>query len=384
MGRTLGPFTDVSTARVDGAYEIYQGEDAEGREVEILTLGVTSSKDPSRRALLSDTVAWAHATRGPADAPILSADLSAEQPYVVTLRQTGFRGVERMMERMLAMGPPTGPLLAPTGTHTGQIPAVGYHTNPHGIPRVTSAPPSGSPVTPASPMTSYVTRAQRSRPPWLVPLVVVLALLILASGGFLIFIGMTDDKDAAAGSYGDSSSAPDQSASEPTPTSDLTSPQWRDDVNVTPLDNVTPLGQDEGSEITEPGWAFAFKVLNGMECEIDQTREAQCDGELGGDRVEVVVSVTDCPQDCPRGDREVLSQEWWDGQNASPQYLDSDTSVAVIDENGQQVISFSRFYSPSFNGENFSDVVQVTVRASGPQNNDAAMQLVNDVYTQTR
>ncbi|MGH8879509.1 MAG: hypothetical protein ACRD0P_19530, partial [Stackebrandtia sp.] len=174
MGRTLGPFTDVSTARVDGAYEIYRGEDEAGREVEILTLGSSSSRDPARRALLSDTVAWAHATRGPADASILSADLDSDQPYVVTLRQGGLRGVERMLERMLAMGPPAGPLAAGVATNSGQFPIVGQptghipvvtqHTDPHGIPRVVSTPPSGSPVAPASPMASYVTKAQSNRP----------------------------------------------------------------------------------------------------------------------------------------------------------------------------------------------------------------------------
>src|SRR5699024_9704277 len=111
-------------------------------------LGKTSAKDPARRALLSDTVSWAHATRGPADSPILVSDLHAEEPYVVTLQQSGYRGVERLMERMLAMGPSSGPLPTATGQNTGHIPIVGYHTNPHGIPTVPSAPPLGSPVAP--------------------------------------------------------------------------------------------------------------------------------------------------------------------------------------------------------------------------------------------
>src|SRR5690606_34634035 len=140
MSRTVGPYEDVATARVEGAYELCEGVDETGRPVQILTLGSTSSKDPARRGLLSDTVAWAYATAGPGrrrdavagapgpaapeDARILVADREAEQPYVVVLRDSRLRGADRIRDRLLSLGPATGPLpVGPAAAHRPQAPA---------------------------------------------------------------------------------------------------------------------------------------------------------------------------------------------------------------------------------------------------------------------
>lgn len=300
MGRTLGPFTDVSTARVDGAYEIYRGSDDDGREVEILTLGSSSSKDPARRALLSDTVAWAHATRGPADASILSADLDSEQPYVVTLRQDGMRGVERMLERMLAMGPSAGPLTGPrsnsgqfpiVGPPTGHIPVITGHTDPHGIPRVVSTPPSGSPVAPASPMASYVTKAQSSRPSWLIPVISGVLLLVLAAGGLFVVYGMSGDEsgDNAADSQ---QSQPDQG--EPP---EETKPTWDDDLTITQVLGTDSYPVGTGEVVALSGWPFAFKVGEGMTCEQREQLVARCTDAEDSDRT-VRIEVQECGTGC--------------------------------------------------------------------------------------
>jgi hypothetical protein len=392
MGRTLGPFTDVSTARVDGAYEIYEGEDDEGRDIEILTLGATSSKDPSRRALLSDTVAWAHATRGPADAPILSADLSSEQPYVVTLRQTGFRGVERMLERMLAMGPPSGPLPPVTGPLTGQIPAVGYHTNPHGIPAVTSAPPSGSPVAPASPMTSYVTRAKGSRPPWLVPMIVVLSLLIVSSGGFLIFSGMSEGSDTAghndtAGDEGedDRGDANEPGSTGPGEPSSTEEPQWHDEQSTVVGDEKFADG--EGDSITERGWPFAFKVLDDMSCDINGISGASCVSQDRGDKqIMLDISLHGCDESCSTLQRGELYDAWWfDQVDTQPVVLNDETSYAVIGDGGLNFCYLSHIFTPSYNAGDYPEFLQVTVEVSGPQSERAGMEkMINGIYGQAR
>lgn len=383
MGRTLGPFTDVSTARVDGAYEIYEGRDDEDRDVEILTLGATSSKDPARRALLSDTVAWAHATRGPADAPILSADLHAEEPYVVTLQQSGFRGVERLLERMLAMGPSTGPLTAPVGQHTGQLPVVGNHTDPHGIPRVTSAPPSGSPVVPASPMNSYSTRFKRSSPGWLVPVVIVLALLIVSTGGFLVFSGMTEGSDDAHQKQSESDNQKDESTGEDGPSSALKSPQWRDDSKQVAVVSDEHFGSGQGEVIKTAGWPFAFKVANGVSCEADE-KIARCESQdtSPDEAITVTVAFEDCPGDCDAQQRDKLRTDWEPENNSFA--LDDSTDVAYDYESATNQIEMRHLFMPVFNKELVGQNVQVIATISGP----AAVQtdinrIINGIRTQT-
>lgn len=384
MGRTFGPFTDVSTARVDGAYEIYQGQDEEQREVEILTLGVTSSKDPSRRALLSDTVAWAHATRGPADAPILSADLNSEQPYVVTLRKVGFRGVERMMERMLAMGPPTGPLSAPTGQHTGQIPVVGYHTNPQGIPRVMSAPPASG-----SPMTPYVVKSKGNRPPWLVPIIVVLSLLILSTGGFLVVEGMSgDDGVTAADENGATGTEPDdaQPPAEPEPEPDDPLPTWRKNVDaeVVGPGNFTA---EQGDVVAQAGWPFAFKVGDGIACHPDGDLGTTCRSTDAGDRdaITVELRIQECTDPCGTSEREFVLQRWWDAQGMQYQDYDARTSTAVFGADGTTTVAMNHFFLPPHNSGAFdTKYLQVGVVVVGPDDQAETLQaIVNDIYAQS-
>ncbi|ADD40085.1 hypothetical protein [Stackebrandtia nassauensis] len=382
MGRTLGPFTDVSTARVDGAYEIYRGEDDDGREVEILTLGATSAKDPARRALLSDTVAWAHATRGPADASILSADLDSDQPYVVTLRQDGMRGVERMLERMLAMGPPSGPLSGVNqnsgqfpivGPPTGHIPVVTGHTDPHGIPRVVSTPPSGSPVAPASPMASYVTKAQTSRPPWLVPMAVVLLLLVLIAGGFFVFYGMSgEDSDGTPG--GGESGADDQNAQE-------MKPSWDDSLPPVKVVGDQTYTGDEGETIALARWPFAFKVTPGMTCEQPENLLAECAVPDQAEDTWAEIQVQECPDGCGEPAKNKLVNAF--DMPGEEERVDANTQIGNEYFNDEDLyhVGMTRFYEPEP-----GHVLFVTVFASGNRSESAMQELhriVNSVATQT-
>ncbi|MGH8791146.1 MAG: hypothetical protein ACRDXX_00670 [Stackebrandtia sp.] len=384
MGRTLGPYTDVSTTRVEGAYEIYQAEDDEGREVEILTLGASSSKDPARRALLSDTVGWAHATRGPADAPILTADLNAEQPYVVTQRVPGVRGVERMLERMLAMGPPTGPLPAATGATTGQIPVVGRHTDPHGIPRVTSTPPSGSPVTPASPMTPYVTQAQRSRPPWLLPTVIALTLVIVTAGGLFIYYGLSggpesdtaadDDKSHA----GDAEETPDDSEGQ---TPQLETPEWQHGLTPQLPDLAAFDDGPAAAEVVEQGWPFAFRVGEDYICEVHlEAVDGTTICEIPDGDSAVQIELGECAQTCTEEERE----DWEDEADLeSPQEVDADTLFERYDMEGVTEFSVVRYFSPRFNAEKFTGQLMLRVTAFSQLPVDEDLEAaVNDVVTQ--
>ena len=386
MGRTLGPYTDVSTARVDGAYEIYEGTDDEGRKIEILTLGVSSSKDPSRRALLSDTVAWAHATRGPADAPILKADLNDEQPYVVTLRQTGYRGVERMLERMLAMGPATGPLPLTTGATTGQIPRVTHqHSNPHGIPAVPGGLPVGSPVTPNSPMTPYLTAAKRTRPGWLIPVVIMLSLVVLGGGTFVVYLGLNSDTDVAAGE-----AQPQQQ--EPQPDSEdgsaLGLPRYQGD-----LPPFSPFGPEfadgEGLLIQPPGWPFAFRVADGWDCQLGVgdrvVTMVTCKGGQGSNdavRDALHLELIPCPADCGSQERELLEQDW----TGEPfDRIDDDTAIFEKQVADDYELSLSRFFTPQQNVDFNPPQVQLVVRGMGSSGDSTELrQILNDILMQTQ
>ncbi|CAM3283332.1 hypothetical protein [Stackebrandtia soli] len=382
MGRTLGPFTDVSTARVDGAYEIYEGSDEEGRPVEILTLGAVSSKDPARRALLSDTVAWAHATRGPADAPILSADLVSEQPYVVTLRRTGFRGVERLMERMLAMGPSSGPLQLAGGAHTGQIPVI--HTDPRGIPMPGTTPPAGSPAIPASPAMPYLTRPAPRRPGWLVPLVIALTLVVIVGGGLTVYFGILPTGNAPASEdqpMPTTNETPtDDGSSEPAPG---TTPTIDTSLNEVFLPNTTSTMNKEDAEvIAQAGWPFAFHVPAEMKCERANELALSCtieDGDRAG--TEVLLRLEDCAGDCDTDRRDDMVAAWNGGDGAAD--FDDDTLYRQTFDDGYQ-LSLSRFFAPKQNAQRFAPTVQLTVSATTPYGGeDLVDQIVNDILTQT-
>lgn len=377
MGRTLGPFTDVSTARVDGAYEIYEGIDEEGRAIEILTLGKTSAKDPARRALLSDTVSWAHATRGPADSPILASELHGEEPYVVTLQQSGYRGVERLMERMLAMGPSSGPLPTATGQNTGHIPIVGYHTNPHGIPTVPSVPPLGSPVAPASPMTSYASRTKSSRPAWLIPTVVVLSVLILVTGGFLVISGMDEDTVNSASDSPSAGSDDFDSQKEAQPSPGTEEPRWDGEIEPVMVMGNATFDAETGRPITPAGWPFAFKVPEGSTCDLNEL-EATCNNPESDMGVEI--SLRPCAEGCGGDERERIGPSWPD--DAEVQEIDQSTKTAKIyQDNGSLSIQLSRFFEPTFNwDEPMHVLVAVKVPADAP---DDGYRVINDVRTQT-
>lgn len=393
MVRTMGPYTDVSTSRVEGAYEIYEAVDGEGRAVELLTLGASSSKDPNRRALLHDTVGWAHATRGPADAPIVSADLDAEQPYVAAVKHPGYRGVERMLERMLAMGPPTGPLPVATGGHTGQIPvvqsgqtgqipAVGHgHTDPRGIPRVVSTPPAGSPVAPASPMAAYVTQSQGTRPPWLTPVIAVLAVLIVAAGGVFIYFGLLGDTD------GDMRAGSDDAADEEAAADDDgETPQLREDV--APLIGEFPSFDDSEfsparlDDVAEPGWPFAFRSVDGMECSFGvdtATCNRDMEAEMGMD---AEIMLLECPNDCADSELQELAV---DRQFVDPVEVGNgpDAMYASESDGGLYHLEAITIFEPHHNVDDHSDRLAVFVTGIGEADMEAVIQaFVNEVVTQ--
>ncbi|MFG3338180.1 hypothetical protein [Glycomyces sp. NPDC048151] len=313
MSRTVGPYTDVTTARVEGAYELCEGLDENARPVQILTLGTTSSKDPARRGLLSDTVAWAYATAGPEDAPILVADLEAEQPYVVVLRDARLRGADRIMDRLLSMGPATGPL--PVGPAAAaqraahQLAAAQRSAAP-ASPAGVSGPPSPPP--PMSPPVVII--AAPKKPSQLKPIligigsvVVVLALLI----GVWAVLSRPggDDSDGSAeppttAAVDGVSQAP---AAEPTEAAGNEVPQW---------DAEAPAERVGGSAFSEDAatatfaaanWPFAFKVPDEFECtEGEDGDTAVCTADDGESTL--TVGWLPCEGDCPRAARKAMRE----------------------------------------------------------------------------
>ncbi|GAA1661773.1 hypothetical protein GCM10009830_03700 [Glycomyces endophyticus] len=313
MSRTVGPYTDVATARVEGAYELCEGSDETGRPVQILTLGSTSSKDPARRGLLSDTVAWAYATAGPGDAPILVADLEAEQPYVVVLKNPHLRGADRIMDRLLALGPATGPL--PVG------PAAAAQRAAHQLAAAqrSAAPASPSPVSTGgfagSPPTSppVVIIAPPKRRSQLVPILVgvgsvavILALVvgvwILMSGGG----GGDDDAtaDPGAGAAVDEVSQQPSDAGEDDRQSDEV-PQWDEDAGEERVGGTLFGDGADTQTIAYAGWPFAFRLPDDFSCS-EEERAAVCSAD-GGDS-HITVGWEECPGECSADMREALRE----------------------------------------------------------------------------
>jgi hypothetical protein len=316
MSRTVGPYEDVATVRVEGAYELCDGRDENGRPVQILTLGSTSSKDPARRGLLSDTVAWAYATAGPEDAPILVADLEAEQPYVVVLRDTRLRGADRIMDRLLALGPATGPL--PVG------PAAAAQRAAHqlaaaqrsAVPASPSGPPS-PPMSPAATANSFQSpplvmiappRKRSQLKPILIGIGSVVVILALVVGVWAILSvssgaepgdSVTQIPDTAA--VDEVSQAPageDEAAEDAMPRWDPEAPQER--VGGTLYEDGAAV-----RTVAHENWPFAFKIPDQFQCTQDG-RSTTCTADDGDSTI--TVGWEECAGECPRAARKVMRE----------------------------------------------------------------------------
>jgi hypothetical protein len=306
MSRTVGPYNDVATARVEGAYELCEGKDGNGRPVQILTLGSTSSKDPARRGLLSDTVAWAYATAGPEDAPILVADLEAEQPYVVLLRDPRLRGADRIMDRLLALGPATGPL--PVG------PAAAAQRAAHQMaaaqrsaaPASPSGPPSPPPMSP--PVVIIAPPRKRSQ---LVPILVgvgsVVVILALVIGVWILMSGNGGDPDDSTGQPADSAAvgevtgAPSEAGEDEQQNDEV--PQWDKAAGEERVGGTLFPADAQTQTIAYAGWPFAFRVPEGFACAEDG-QAAVCTAD-GGEST-ITVGWEECGGDCTSDARDAL------------------------------------------------------------------------------
>ncbi|WP_030161678.1 hypothetical protein [Glycomyces sp. NRRL B-16210] len=322
MSRTVGPYRDVATIRVEGAYELCEGLDESGRPVQILTLGSTSSKDPARRGLLSDTVAWAYATAGPEDAPIMVADLDAEQPYVVVLLDSRLRGADRIMDRLLSLGPATGPL--PVG------PAAVAQRAAHQLAAAQRSAAPASPAGPANPSSPPVspnargtTSAQLSPPvliitapkrrsqllPILIGIGSVVLILALVIGAWILW--SASGSDEASGDTGGEApdtaevdreaEAPADAGEEPAPVDQM--PQWDPEAPAERVGGTLFESGEATQTIAYENWPFAFKVPGEYRCE-DQGQVAVCTADEGDSKLTVGWDV--CPDDCRRGSREPL------------------------------------------------------------------------------
>lgn len=310
MSRTVGPYRDVATSRVEGAYELCEGRDENGRPVQILTLGSTSSKDPARRGLLSDTVAWAYATAGPEDAPILVADLEAEQPYVVVLHDARLRGADRIMDRLLALGPATGPL--PVG------PAAAAQRAVHQMAAAQRSAAPASPAPPSPPPVSppVVMIAPPKRPSQLKPILIgigsVVVILALVVGVWVLLSGGDADEPGSVADAPDSAAVDDVSDGGSTEAAEGDeaeaggqTPRWDPEA---PSERVggTVFAEDADTRVVAyEDWPFAFQVPDEYECAAAE-RHTVCaaDGADSG----FTVGWEACPGECPGAARESLRE----------------------------------------------------------------------------
>ncbi|THV30277.1 hypothetical protein [Glycomyces paridis] len=319
MSRTVGPYEDVATIRVEGAYELCEGRDQNGRPVQILTLGSTSSKDPARRGLLSDTVAWAYATAGPDDAPIMVADLEAEQPYVVVLHDTRLRGADRIMDRLLALGPATGPLpvgpaaVAQRAAH--QLAAAQRSAAPASPagPGHSSPPPAGPVSAQLSPPVLIIAAPKRRSQltPILIGIGSVVLILALVVGAWVLWSGTGDDEppgDSGAESpdnaaVGEVTDAPSDAAEDDGPAEQM--PQWDEEAPDERVGGTLFETGDATQTVAYENWPFAFKVPGEYSCE-PEGQSAVCTADEGGS--EIRIGWETCPGDCSGSAREPLRE----------------------------------------------------------------------------
>jgi len=321
MSRTVGPYTDVTTARVEGAYELCEGLDENARPVQILTLGTTSSKDPARRGLLSDTVAWAYATAGPEDAPILVADLEAEQPYVVVLRDARLRGADRIMDRLLALGPATGPLPvgpAAAAQRAAHQMAAAQRSAAPASPAGVSGPPSSPPASPNargaenatwSPPVVMIARPKRRSQlkPILIGIGSVVVVLALVIGVWAVLSDPGGDDDGSAeppttAAVDGVSQAP---AAEPTEAEGSKVPQWDADAPAERVGGSAFAEDAATATFAAVDWPFAFKVPGEFACtEADAT--ATCTADDG--ESEIIVGWLPCEGECPNAARKMMRE----------------------------------------------------------------------------
>lgn len=308
MSRTVGPYNDVATARVEGAYELCEGSDEGGRPVQILTLGSTSSKDPARRGLLSDTVAWAYATAGPEDAPILVADLEAEQPYVVVLKDPRLRGADRIMDRLLALGPATGPL--PVG------PAAAAQRAAHQMAAAQRSAAPASPVGPPSPppiSPPVVIIAPPKKRSQLVPILVgigsVVVILALVVGVWVLLSGGDDPAGSSAEpsdttEAGATTEAPSEAAEEGEPENEV--PQWDAGAPEERVGGTLFAEGDATRTVAYAGWPFAFRVPEAFSCS-ESGQTAVCTADAGDSKI--TVGWEPCAGRCSTSDRDAMRGE---------------------------------------------------------------------------
>lgn len=370
MSRTVGPYKDVATARVEGAYELCEGVDETGRPVQILTLGSASSKDPARRGLLSDTVAWAYATAGPEDAPILVADLEAEQPYVVVLRDPRMRGADRIMDRLLALGPATGPLpVGAAAAHRPQAPA-----SPAGPP---SAPPMSPPVVHIAPP-----KKRSQLLPILIGILSVIVIIgLLVLGGWLIRTTLASDEspggsapaaDEADTALDEAEQAPEGAAEEGQ--EEPAMPRWNEDAPELSVAG-TLFGSDEETDVVAyEGWPFAFRVPADYQCDPDD-QSTVCTASDGSSTVTVAWTV--CDEPCSEDAREAM-QETLPNQPLQA-YENGDIGFAVREPYGKWKAALSVFVE---NGDTVLHVTAVADMDSGLA--EEAQPILNDVLNQAK
>lgn len=373
-GRALGPFADVSTERVEGAYEICLGTDDEGRRVEILTLGTTSSKDPSRRRLLADAVNWANSTHTPADAPIVTIELEAEQPYVVALHDERLRGIGRVLDWLLRMGPSTGPLqriTAPIPAHLmrPQAPVSG--------PVVPPGSPAMAPPPPPPPMGMW--RARRTSAPFIASVVAILTLIVFGGGALAVWIAQEPD-----GGPTSSGAAPNDTDQEPGDAEPTEQETVDDDLPPKILPETTgswTTANAGAAEVFAPdGWPFAWRNDKRLICQ-DAEAQATCtfgstDASKPEDAgAEVVVTLERCPGRCDEQTRLEMGTE-------NSRRVDYDTWYERSASDAPYRLSMVRFFATEEAPDEFYTVMVVGV-AVGEDTVEMVERTVNDIYTQT-
>ncbi|MEV0644762.1 hypothetical protein AB0I28_05825 [Phytomonospora sp. NPDC050363] len=369
-GRALGPFADVSTERVEGAYEICLGTDDEGRRVEILTLGTTSSKDPSRRRLLADAVNWANSTHTPADAPIVTIELEAEQPYVVALHDERLRGIGRVLDWLLRMGPSTGPLQR----ITAQVP-------PHLMrPQApVSGPIVAPPVSPAM-APSAMRRVRRTSAPFIASVVAILTLIVFGGGALAVWIAQDpegSDGNSATGQPGNEDQEP--GAAQPTEQETVD-----EDLPPKTLPDTTAhwnaSNSAESKAYSPPGWPFAWRNDERMECEGGEAQATCLFGgtdaakpEAGG--ASLIVSLERCPGECDDKTRMEMG-------TLESSRVDYDTWYAMSEPSQPYEVSMVHFFATKERPSEFW-TVHVVGKASDDDVVEMVERSVNDIYTQT-
>lgn len=225
-------------------------------------------------------------------------------------------------------------------------------------------------------MGPYVSKEQRSRSPWLIPVAAILGLVVLGAGGILVYFGMFP----GSGSEG---SAAEDNGKQQNSEKPAERPTWKDDLAQVIVVGSSSFAPDEGRTITYPGWPFAFKAPEGFECDTGDEFSVTCENPMADERSTITMTLEPCPDKCSEENREKHESNW-EAINPDSDRVDDYTLLHVEPPTDSYAVRMNRFFTTQNNQEKLGEYMRLDLIAEGPGTADDLIDpVVNDIATQT-